>query len=218
MLTNCIGSIVIPKRAVVILLPGGSVDSMKNRLLEIILEKSFQYAEEPIFKLVSGGVSNFYFNCKPTMLDPEGKELIGRLIFAKIRDLEVSGIGGLELGSVPISSAVSLISQLEGKPIKEFIVRKEKKDHGIPAKMEGEFTPGENVVVVDDVITTGGSTIKAIETVENLGLRVAKVVVLVDREEMNGRQNIQKLCTEVEALITRSEVMELYKKRKGHSA
>ena len=218
MLTNCIGSIVIPKRAVVILLPGGSVDSMKNRLLEIILEKSFQYAEEPIFKLVSGGVSNFYFNCKPTMLDPEGKELIGRLIFAKIRDLEVSGIGGLELGSVPISSAVSLISQLEGKPIKEFIVRKEKKDHGIPAKMEGEFTPGENVVVVDDVITTGGSTIKAIETVENLGLKVAKVLVLVDREEMNGRQNIQKLCTEVEALITRSEVMELYKKRKGHSA
>lgn len=218
MLTNCIGSIVILKRAVVILLPGGSVDSMKNRLLEIILEKSFQYAEEPIFKLVSGGVSNFYFNCKPTMLDPEGKELIGRLIFAKIRDLEVSGIGGLELGSVPISSAVSLISQLEGKPIKEFIVRKEKKDHGIPAKMEGDFTPGENVVVVDDVITTGGSTIKAIETVENLGLKVAKVVVLVDREEMNGRQNIQKLCTEVEALITRSEVMELYKKRKGHSA
>ena len=213
MLTNCIGSIVIPKRAVVILLPGGSVDSMKNRLLEIILEKSFQYAEEPIFKLVSGGVSNFYFNCKPTILDPEGKELIGRLVFAKIRDLDISGIGGLELGSVPISSAVSLISQLEGKPIKEFIVRKEKKDHGIPAQMEGEFTPGEKVVVVDDVITTGGSTIKAIETVEKLGLKVAKVVVLVDREEMKGRQNIQKLCPEVETLITRSEVMALYKKR-----
>jgi orotate phosphoribosyltransferase len=188
---------------------------MKNRLLEIVLEKSFQYAEEPIFKLVSGGVSNFYFNCKPTMLDPEGKELIGRLVFAKIRDLEVSGIGGLELGSVPISSAVSLISQLEGKPIKEFIVRKEKKDHGIPAKVEGDFSQGERVVVVDDVITTGGSTIKAIEAVEGLGLKVAKVVVLVDREEMNGRQNIQKLCPEVEALITRSEVMDLYKRRKA---
>jgi orotate phosphoribosyltransferase len=215
MLTNCTGSIVIPKGAVVTLLPGGSVNSMKNRLLEIVLEKSFQYAEEPIFKLVSGGVSNFYFNCKPTMLDPEGKELIGRLVFAKIRDLEVSGIGGLELGSVPISSAVSLISQLEGKPIKEFIVRKEKKDHGIPAKVEGDFSQGERVVVVDDVITTGGSTIKAIEAVEGLGLKVAKVVVLVDREEMNGRQNIQKLCFEVEALITRSEVMDLYKRRKA---
>jgi orotate phosphoribosyltransferase len=194
------------------------MEAMKNRLMEIILDKSFQYAEEPIFKLVSGGVSNFYFNCKPTMLDPEGKELIGRLIFAEIRDLEVSGIGGLELGSVPISSAVSLISQLEGKPIREFIVRKERKDHGIPAKMEGEFAPGEKVVVVDDVITTGGSTIKAIEAVQDLGLTVAKVIVLVDREEMNGRENIQKLCPEVEALIKRSEVMQLYSKRKAQSA
>ncbi|MCG6917059.1 MAG: orotate phosphoribosyltransferase [Deltaproteobacteria bacterium] len=196
----------------------GNIKEMKDRLLEIVLEKSFQYAEEPVFKLVSGGVSNFYFNCKPTMLDPEGKELIGRLIFAQIKDLEVSGIGGLELGSVPISSAVSLISQVEGKPIKEFIVRKEKKDHGVPAKVEGDFSKGERVVVVDDVITTGGSTIKAIEAVENLGLEVAKVVVLVDREEMDGRQNIQKLCPEVEALITRSEVMVLYKKRKVQSA
>jgi len=74
------------------------------------------------------------------------------------------------------------------------------------------------VVVVDDVITTGGSTIKAIEAVEDLGLKVAKVLVLVDREELNGKQNIQKFCPEVEALITRSEVMELYKKRKAHSA
>jgi len=196
----------------------GNIKEMKDRLLEIVLEKSFQYAEEPIFKLVSGGVSNFYFNCKPTMLDPEGKELIGRLVFAQIKDLEISGIGGLELGSVPISSAVSLISQVEGKPIKEFIVRKEKKNHGVPAKVEGDFSQGERVVVVDDVITTGGSTIKAIEAVEELGLEVAMVVVLVDREEMNGRQNIQKLCPEVEALITRSEVMELYKKRTAHSA
>ena len=164
--------------------------------------------------LVSGGVSNFYFNCKPTMLDPEGKELIGRLIFALIRDLDVSAIGGLELGSIPISSAVSLISQLEGKPIKEFIVRKETKDHGIPATVEGEFAPEEKVVVVDDVITTGGSTIKAIQAVQDLGLKVAKVIVLVDREEKNGRQNIQKLCPEVEAIIKRSEIMELYKKRK----
>ncbi len=200
------------------LLRGHNMENMKNRLMELVLEKSFRYAEEPIFKLVSGGVSNFYFNCKPAMLDPEGKELIGRLVFAQIKDLEISGIGGLELGSVPISSAVSLISQLEGKPLKEFIVRKEEKDHGITAKMEGEFSTGERVVVVDDVITTGGSTIKAIEAVENLGLKVVKVVVLVDREEMNGRQNIQKLCPEVEALITRSEVMDLYEKRKAHSA
>ena len=194
------------------------MDSMKTRLMEIILDKSFQYADEPIFKLVSGGVSNFYFNCKPTMLDPEGKELIGRLIFAKIRNLEPDGIGGLELGSVPVSSAVSLISQVEGQPIKEFIVRKEKKDHGIAAKVEGEVFAEEKVVVVDDVITTGGSTIKAIEAVQQLGLEVIKVVVLVDREEMNGRQNIEKLCPDVEALIKRSEIMGLYQARRAHGA
>jgi orotate phosphoribosyltransferase len=195
-----------------------NVNSMKDRLMEIILVKSFQYSEEPTFKLVSGGVSNFYFNCKPTMLDPEGKELIGRLIFSTIRDLQVAGIGGLELGSVPISSAVSLIAQLEGQPIKEFIVRKEKKDHGIPAKVEGECVAGEKVVVVDDVITTGGSTIKAIEAVQKLGLEVSKVVVLVDREEMNGRQNIEKLCPQVEPLINRTEVMARYKKSRAASA
>jgi orotate phosphoribosyltransferase len=195
-----------------------NVNSMKDRLMEIILAKSFQYSEEPAFKLVSGGVSNFYFNCKPTMLDPEGKELIGRIIFNTIRDLQVAGIGGLELGSVPISSAVSLISQLEGQPIKEFIVRKEKKEHGIPAKVEGECVVGEKVVVVDDVITTGGSTIKAIEAVQKLGLEVSKVVVLVDREEMNGRQNIENLCPQVEALIKRTEVMALYKKRRAPNA
>jgi orotate phosphoribosyltransferase len=195
-----------------------NVKGMKDRLLEIILEKSFQYSEEPIFKLVSGGVSNFYFNCKPAMLDPEGKELIGRLIFSTIRDREVTGIGGLELGSVPISSAVSLISHLEGQPIKEFIVRKEKKDHGIPAKVEGECVAGEKVVVVDDVITTGGSTIKAIEAVQKLGLEVSKVVVLVDREEKNGKQNIEKHCQDVEALIERSEVMALYQKRQAQRA
>jgi orotate phosphoribosyltransferase len=192
--------------------------NMKRRLMEIVLEKSFQYADKPIFKLVSGGVSNFYFNCKPTMLDPEGKELIGRLIFAKIRDLQVAGIGGLALGSVPISSAVSLISHLEGLPIKEFIVRKEKKDHGIPAKVEGELVAGEKIVVVDDVITTGGSTIKAIEAVQQLGLEVIKVVVLVDREEMNGRQNIERFCPDIEALIKRSEVMALYNERRAPSA
>jgi orotate phosphoribosyltransferase len=193
-------------------------EPMKDRLMELILAKSFQYADKPIFKLVSGAMSNFYFNCKPTMLDPEGKELIGRLIFEKIRDLEVTAIGGLALGSVPISGAVSLISRLEGKGIKEFIVRKEQKDHGIPAKVEGECRAGERVVVVDDVITTGGSTIQAIEAVRKLGFKVVKVVVLVDREEMNGRQNIEKLCPDVEALVKRSEMMALYKARMEHRA
>ena len=85
----------------------------------------------------------------------------------------------------------------------------------MPVKVEGELVAGERVVVVDDVITTGGSTVKAIEAVQKLGLEVMKVVVLVDREEMNGRQNIENLCPDVEALVLRTEIMELFKQRRA---
>ncbi|MFP3870376.1 MAG: phosphoribosyltransferase family protein [Syntrophobacteria bacterium] len=116
-----------------------------------------------------------------------------------------------------LSPVPSLLSRgSKAKPIKEFIVRKQSKDHGIPAQVEGECAAGDRVVVVDDVITTGGSTIAAIKAVEKIGLQVHKVLVLVDREEMNGRQNIERYCSDVEALIRRSEVMLLYKRRRGH--
>ena len=187
---------------------------MLDRLKEIILEKSFQYSEQPKFDLVHGGKSNFYFDCKTTMLDPEGAEIIARLVFDKIKDLDISAVGGLELGAVPISSIVMLISQLEGKPIKGFVVRKAVKGHGKRAKIEGQIKPGEKVVVVDDVITTGTSTISAIEAITNMGAKVEKVIVLVDREESDGRQNIQELCPNVESLIRRSEIMALFNKRK----
>lgn len=187
---------------------------MLDRLKEIILEKSFQYSDEPIFNLAHAGKSNFYFDCKTTMLDPEGAEIIARLIFDKIRDLDISAVGGLELGAVPISSIVMLISQQERKPIKGFVVRKAVKGHGKRAKIEGQIKPGEKVVVVDDVITTGTSTIRAIEAITNIGAEVEKVIVLVDREESNGRQNIQELCPNVESLMKRSEIMALYNRRK----
>ncbi len=145
------------------------------------------------------------------MCNPEGKELIGSMIFDLIKDQRIEAIGGLALGSVPISGAVSLISQFKGEPINEFIVRQEKKDHGVPAKIEGDVKPGQKVVVVDDVIITGGSTITAIEAARNFGLVVAKVVVIVDRQE-GGREKILELCPgiDLEALVLRDEVMKFY--------
>jgi orotate phosphoribosyltransferase len=198
----------------VVLFTEKRLGEMLEKLKEIILEKSFRYSEEPIFELANAGKSKFYFDCKPAVLDPEGAEIVARLIFDKIKDLDISAIGGLELGAVPISSIVTLLSQQEGKPLKGFIVRKEIKGHGIKAKVEGEIKPGEKVVVVDDVITTGKSTIKAINTIAEIGVKVEKVIVLVDREELNGRQNIQQLCPNVESLIKRSEIENLYNKRK----
>lgn len=188
-------------------------EAMRRRLQEKILDQAFQVADSPVFKLVSGAVSRFYFNCKHVTLDPEGMFLIGHLIFDKIRDLNVQGIGGLTLGADPIANAVSYTSWIQGRPIQAFVVRKAQKEHGIPARIEGNLREGDRVVVVDDVITTGGSTIQAIRACKAAGLHVVRAVVLVDRQEMNGRQNILEEVDTVEALVLRDEIMALHEAR-----
>lgn len=186
---------------------------MKNRLHQLILDHAFQYTETPTFKLVSGGMSQFYFNCKKVTLDPEGQYLIGNLVFQAVRGLGIQAIGGLTLGADPIAHAVAYTSWLEHQPIQAFVVRKQPKDHGTMAPIEGKVNPGDRVAVVDDVITTGGSTLRAIAACRHAGLEVVKAVVLVDRQEMNGRANILAEVAEVEALATRDELMEIYKAR-----
>ncbi len=186
---------------------------MKKRLHELILDHAFQYADTAKFKLVSGGMSQFYFNCKRVTLDPEGQYLIGNLVFQAVRDLNIQAIGGLTLGADPIAHAVAYTSWLEHEPIQAFVVRKQPKDHGTMLPIEGKVATGNRVVVVDDVITTGGSTLKAIHACRHAGLEVVKVVVLVDRQEMNGRENVLTEVPEVEALATRDELMEMYKVR-----
>jgi orotate phosphoribosyltransferase len=185
---------------------------MKYRLAEIMLERSFQYRDDPPFMLASGRTSNYYFNCKPTTMDPEGMCLIGNIIFEMLVDTDVSAAGGLTLGADPIANAVSLISYQKKKPIKSFVVRKDAKNHGTRSGIEGNIAPGERVAIIDDVITTGGSTITAIEVVREAGLKVDRVIALVDREE-GGRENIKKYIDRVDAVLTRSEIMNLYKGR-----
>lgn len=189
--------------------------TMKDRLKDLILEHVFQFSETPAFKLVHGGMSQFYFNCKRLTLDPEGQFLIGHLAFEAVRDLDVQAIGGLTLGADPIAGAVAYTSWMEGKPVQAFVVRKKQKDHGIVSLIEGKTKPGDRVVVVDDVITTGGSTLQAISACRQAGLEVVKVVVLIDRQEMNGRENILKEVPQVEALVTRDAVMDLYRRKKN---
>ncbi|MGA2330974.1 MAG: orotate phosphoribosyltransferase [Syntrophales bacterium] len=185
---------------------------MKHRLAEIILERSFQYRDNPPFTLASGKTSNYYFNCKPTTMDPEGMYLIGNILFDMLRDADVAAAGGLTLGADPIANALSLISYQKKKPIKSFVVRKDAKNHGTRSGIEGNIAPGERVAIIDDVITTGGSTITAIEIAQEAGLKVDRVIALVDREE-GGRENIKKYIDRIDAVLTRSEIMNLYK---GH--
>ncbi|MFP5213666.1 MAG: orotate phosphoribosyltransferase [Acidobacteriota bacterium] len=187
---------------------------MRERLKELILEHAFQYSETSSFKLAHGGTSCFYFNCKRVTLDPEGMYLIGQLAFKAIRDFNVQAAGGLTLGADAIANAVAYTSWLKGNPVQSFVVRKKTKDHGVVSLIEGKVKAGDRVVVIDDVITTGGSTLQAIEACRQAGLEIAKVVVLVDRQEMNGRENILKEVPVLEALVTRDEIMELYQERK----
>ncbi|MCU0588051.1 MAG: orotate phosphoribosyltransferase [Syntrophobacteraceae bacterium] len=188
-------------------------DRMKTRLKQLILEHAFQFSEQAAFKLVSGGTSQFYFNCKKVTLDPEGQVLIGNLIFQAVQDLAVQAVGGLTLGADPMACAVAYTSWVRQQPIQSFVVRKKAKEHGTASLIEGKVQPGDRVVVVDDVVTTGGSTLQAIAACREARLEVVRVVVLVDRQELNGRENILKEVPDVVALVTRDEIMSLYGSR-----
>jgi orotate phosphoribosyltransferase len=185
-----------------------TIEKLKERLSEIILERSFKYSEDPPFTLASGKKSNFYFNCKPTTLDPEGMNLIGAIIFDMLKDTDITAAGGLTLGADPIANALSVISYQKGKPIKSFIVRKDIKAHGTKSAIEGNVWAGEKVAIIDDVITTGGSTITAIEQARTAGLNVEMVITLIDREE-GGRENILKYIDNIRTILTRTEMMKL---------
>lgn len=179
---------------------------MKEELIRLLCEKSFKYTPEPTFKLVSGRMSRFYVNCKPTTLQPRGMYLVGHLMFDAISDLHPDGVGGLTFGADPIAMATAFASELKGAPINAFSIRKTKKDHGIAQWIEGDLAQGARVVVIDDVATTGGSTIKAIERAKENGLAVVRAMVLVDRQE-GGLDNIRKHVPDTRALITRDELM-----------
>ncbi len=183
---------------------------MKEELIEMLCRKSFQFSDEPIFKLVSGQMSQFYVNCKPTTLNARGMYLVGHLIFKRIKDYHVNGIGGLTFGADPLAVATAFASELNGQPIDAFSIRKNQKDHGIVKWIEGEVHAGQRVAIVDDVATTGGSTIKAIERARSEGLEVVTAVVLVDRQE-GGLDNIRKHVEVVSSIITRDDLMERYK-------
>jgi len=140
------------------------------------------------FTLSSGLKSDHYYDGKKVTLSPEGAYWVGKAIFDELADIDIDAIGGLAIGAVPIVSAVSLVSHLEGKPIPAFIVREEAKEHGTKKKIEGHLKEGSRVAIVDDVITRGGSVRKAIEAAEGMNCKVVKVIVIVDRHEGGSDQ------------------------------
>jgi orotate phosphoribosyltransferase len=164
--------------------PLPDIAAARARLRDIIHERSFGYGE---VKLASGRTSHFYFNLKPTMLDAEGAALLAQLTLDALAGERIDAIGGLEMGAVPIAGAVAQLSYMSGAPIQAFFVRKKPKEHGaklsIEGLMPGETLTGKRVVIVEDVTTTGGSAMKAVETMREAGVEIAFVLSLVDREE-----------------------------------
>ncbi len=187
---------------------------MKKELIDILCHKSFKFSKEPSFKLVSGRLSQFYVNCKPTTLSARGMYLAGHLIFDEIKVSEVSAVGGLTFGADPLAIAAAFASELNSQPLNAFSIRKSKKDHGIVRWIEGDIQPGQRVAIIDDVATTGGSTIKAIERARSEGLEVIKSVILVDRQE-GGLDNIQQHVADVSRIITRDELMTRWQELNG---
>lgn len=163
----------------------------RARLGALLVERAYE-AREVV--LASGRRSNFYIDCKQVTLSAEGHFLIGQLMRATIERVapEAQAVGGLTMGADPLASAVSLVSFLAGRPLPAFLVRKEPKGHGTEQWLEGQgnLVPGMPVVILEDVITTGASTLRAIDRTRAAGLRVVHVVALVDREE-GGRQAVE---------------------------
>jgi orotate phosphoribosyltransferase len=172
------------------------VVAMKAELIDMLCQKSFKFSEEPIYKLVSGRMSQFYVNCKPVTLSAQGIFLAGHLIFEAIKDEDVTGVGGPTFGADPLAVAAAFASELKGKPINAFSIRKTRKDHGIVRWIEGDIQPGERVAIIDDVATTARSE----------GLDVIKAVILVDRQE-GGLENIRKHVSNVSSIVTRDELV-----------
>lgn len=177
-----------------------------TRLLDLLAGRS---AKRGAVTLASGRQSDLYIDCRTTTMHPEGLSLIGPLGLHAIaeRGWRPDAIGGLTLGADPVSFAIAYASQLAGLPVRAFTVRKEAKAHGTGKVIEGAFEPGDRVVVVEDVITTGGSALRAVEAVRAAGGTVVGVLAVVDREE-GGREALEQGGgLEVLALTRASEIV-----------
>jgi orotate phosphoribosyltransferase len=177
----------------------------RSRLLDLLATRS---AKRGRFTLSSGRTSDLYIDCRLTTMHPEGLTLIGPLGLHAIgeRGWHPDSVGGLTLGADPVSYAIAYASQLAGIPTRAFTVRKEAKTHGTGKLIEGAFMASDRVVVIEDVITTGGSALKAVEAVRTAGGAVVGVLAVVDREE-GGREAIEAAGLEVTALAGAREIV-----------
>ena len=179
-------------------------EKLKARLLTILKELSCEKRE---VTLASGKQSDFYIDCRQTTLNPEGAHLVGQVIWDIVSGMELDGVGGPTMGADPIATAVSLASYRDGRPLPAFIIRKEPKTHGLGVWIEGKknLKEGARVAIVEDVVTTGGSSIKAARKAEDEGMKVVAIVAIVDRDE-GGAAKIDEAGYPFTALFKKGDI------------
>jgi len=192
---------------------------IKEQLARLFIEtKAFKEDLVQGFKLSSGDTSPFYVDCKALMGTPEPRQLVARLACELVDDqaLEFEVIGGLEIGAIAIATAISDYA-FNLRPKREwrtFVVRKNPKEHGLRNLIEGPFNRGDRAVIVDDVLTTGGSVIKAVAAARHAGLTVNYALVIVDRNEKNGKANVEREKVRVLSLLTIEDLRNVSKKKR----
>ena len=180
-------------------------DERWRRLRKLVSEHSLRVGD---FKLSSGRRSPYLFQLRQTTMLPEGAALLGEVILEYMYQHSIACIGGLELGAVPLVSSVAVMSHIRALPINAFFVRKLAKDHGARERIDGHLRAGAEVLMVDDVATTGGSILKAIEGMEGHGSYVRRALVVVDREE-GAAQNLARASIQLAAIFKRSDFPEI---------
>lgn len=176
----------------------------RTRLIQLLTERSFERRK---VVLASGKESDFFIDCKQTMLTAEGHALVGELMFELLAELPpCEAVGGVELGGCPLASAVSLVSFQRGRPLNALYVRKAKKDHGTTKLVEGDksLKPGLKVALLEDVVTTGASSLKAVASLKEAGAEVVGIVALVDRLE-GGAETIRAAGLPLVTVATRAD-------------
>ncbi|MBO4300222.1 MAG: orotate phosphoribosyltransferase [Desulfovibrio sp.] len=181
--------------------------TFKRRLARLLVDKSYREGD---FLLASGRRSDYYFDCRVTALHAEGAWLIGTLFNDLLKPLDIKGVGGMTMGADPLVAATTVISHEQGRPLHGLLVRKEAKGHGTGQFVEGlgNFSAGDRVAMLEDVVTTGGSLLKACDRVRDAGLSIVAVCAILDREE-GGREKLSEAGYDLHALFTRAELVAL---------
>lgn len=175
---------------------------------------SFKWDRTNGFKLASGEISPFYVDCRALMAHPEARRLVAQLAYDTLVQVEFDCLGGLEIGAIPIAVTISDFACAASPPKiwRTFVVRKQAKDHGLGKLIEGSIHPGDRVLIVDDVLTSGGSLLKAVGAAREAGLQVDHALVIVDRQEQDGKARVEKERVQLRSLLTIQDLIHVTKK------